>query len=179
MAASPDGAWLLAHRPQFLGEAFTPAALAAAHPPPTGGAAATLGSAYAAYLCAHGFDPACRSRVALVADDDLAVCHSVAEILRGAGSDVTTVASGLEAELELPRGHYDLVLSDVVMPDVNGFEFTRQLQRTPRYANLPIFLCSSKSLMSDKLWGLRQGAKGYFTKPVNATDLLSQIQALQ
>jgi twitching motility two-component system response regulator PilH len=65
------------------------------------------------------------------------------------------------------------------MPGVNGFEFTRQLQRTPRFADLPIFLCSIKSLMSDRLWGLRQGAKGYFTKPVNTTALLSQIQTLE
>ena len=115
----------------------------------------------------------------LIVDDSKTESLVLSELLAGAGYTVFNAGTSADAWNFLQTDRPDLILLDIVMPGANGFEFTRRLQRTPRYAGLPIFLCSSKSLLSDKLWGLRQGAKGYFTKPVNAAALLSQIQALE
>ena len=114
----------------------------------------------------------------LVVDDSKTETMVLSELLTAAGYQVFGVRTAEEAWGHLQADIPDLMLLDVVMPGVNGFEFTRRLQRTPQYADLPIFLCSSKNLPSDRLWGLRQGAKGYFTKPVDGADLLSKIQAL-
>ncbi|MCL5968207.1 MAG: response regulator [Betaproteobacteria bacterium] len=79
-----------------------------------------------------------------------------------------------ELAVELP----DLILMDVVMPGTNGYALTRQLVRHPQYGQVPVFLCSSKNLESDRVWGLRQGAREYFTKPIDVKSLLAHIEAL-
>jgi twitching motility two-component system response regulator PilH len=65
---------------------------------------------------------------------------------------------------------------DVVMPGQSGFQFTRTLGKNPEFAGIPIIICSSKSLEVDKVWGLRQGAKDYVTKPVEAGVLLAAVR---
>ena len=72
----------------------------------------------------------------------------------------------------------DLILMDVVMPGQNGFQLTRAINRTPEYAKIPIIICSSKNLETDRVWGMRQGARDYITKPVAPAELLSKIKAL-
>jgi PAS domain S-box-containing protein len=113
----------------------------------------------------------------LVADDDLAVCHSVAEILRGAGSDVTTVASGREAELELPRAHYDLVLSDVVMPDVDGYDLYMHVRE--RYPQIPVVLMTAFFYDRDHIIKRSKvaGLDGViFKKPVDPERLIETVR---
>ena len=113
----------------------------------------------------------------LVADDDLAVCHSVAEILRGAGSDVTTVASGREAEVELTHAKYDLVLSDVVMPDVDGYDLYMHVRE--HYPELPVVLMTAFFYDRDhiikraKVAGL---AGVLFKKPVDPERLIATVR---
>jgi PAS domain S-box-containing protein len=113
----------------------------------------------------------------LVADDDLAVCHSVAEILRGAGSDVTTVASGREAEVELTHATYDLVLSDVVMPDVDGYDLYMHVRE--HYPELPVVLMTAFFYDRDhiikraKVAGL---AGVLFKKPVDPERLIATVR---
>jgi twitching motility two-component system response regulator PilH len=72
----------------------------------------------------------------------------------------------------------DLILMDVVMPGTNGFQLTRTIARHPEYGRVPVFLCSSKNQETDRVWGLRQGARDYITKPVDAAQLLAKIQAI-
>jgi twitching motility two-component system response regulator PilH len=72
----------------------------------------------------------------------------------------------------------DLILMDVVMPGQNGFQLTRMLSRDARYASIPIFLCTSKNQETDRVWGMRQGARDYITKPVDAGELQAKIAAL-
>jgi twitching motility two-component system response regulator PilH len=67
---------------------------------------------------------------------------------------------------------------DVVMPGQNGFQLTRAISRDPLYKDVPIFMCTSKTQETDRVWGLRQGARDYITKPVEVTDLLAKISAL-
>ena len=72
----------------------------------------------------------------------------------------------------------DLVLMDVVLPGQNGFQATRTLSRDEATKGIPIILCTSKGQETDKVWGMRQGARDYIVKPVNQADLLAKIAAL-
>ena len=84
-------------------------------------------------------------------------------------------ASGVAmASSEMP----DLILMDVVMPGQNGFQLTRAINRTPEFADVPIIICTSKNLETDRVWGMRQGAKDSVMKPVSADELLSKINTL-
>ncbi|MGS0757205.1 response regulator transcription factor, partial [Roseateles sp. GG27B] len=67
---------------------------------------------------------------------------------------------------------------DVVMPGQNGFQLTRMITRDERYAGLPVIMCTSKSQETDKVWGMRQGARDYVVKPVKPDELLAKIKAL-
>ena len=72
----------------------------------------------------------------------------------------------------------DVVLMDVVMPGLNGFQATRAISRDPATRAIPIILCTSKSQETDKIWGMRQGARDYIVKPVNRDELLEKIAAI-
>ena len=72
----------------------------------------------------------------------------------------------------------DLILMDVVMPGTNGFQATRALSRDEATKNIPVIMCTSKGQETDKVWGLRQGARDYIAKPVNGPALLAMIAAL-
>jgi twitching motility two-component system response regulator PilH len=66
---------------------------------------------------------------------------------------------------------------DVVMPGQNGFQLTRSITRDPRFAGVPVIMCTSKNQETDKVWGMRQGARDYIVKPVNADELIAKIKA--
>ena len=84
-------------------------------------------------------------------------------------------AAGVEAaKTALP----DLILMDVVMPNLNGFQATRAISKEPSTAHIPVVLVTTKDQETDKVWGMRQGAKAYLVKPVKPDDLLDQIKAL-
>ncbi len=104
--------------------------------------------------------------------------HVLVELLTRNGYQVITAESGEEgiekAKSELP----DLVLMDVVMPGLNGYQATRTLTRDETTKHIPIIVCTSKGQETDKIWGLRQGALDYLVKPVNGEELLSKIAAL-
>ncbi|MBY0277625.1 response regulator [Candidatus Binatia bacterium] len=113
----------------------------------------------------------------LVADDDLAVCHSVAEILRGAGAAVNTVASGREAEVELTHAPYDLVLSDVVMPDVDGYDLYMHVRE--HYPAIPVVLMTAFFYDRDHIIKRAKvaGLDGViFKKPVDAERLIDTVR---
>ena len=114
----------------------------------------------------------------LVVDDSPTERHVLLELLTKNGYQVITAESGEEgvekAKKELP----DLVLMDVVMPGLNGYQATRTLTREESTKHMPIIVCTSKGQETDKIWGLRQGAQDYLVKPVNGEELLSKIAAL-
>ena len=72
----------------------------------------------------------------------------------------------------------DLVIMDVVMPGMNGFQATRAITRDPETKHIPVIICTTKDQDTDKVWGVRQGAKDYVVKPINEAELLSKIAAL-
>jgi twitching motility two-component system response regulator PilH len=114
----------------------------------------------------------------LVVDDSKTELMFLTNLLQKNGMSVRTAEGADEAFRRLAEEKPDLILMDVVMPGQNGFQLTRTISRTPEYAGIPIFLCTSKSLETDRVWGMRQGARDYVTKPVNAAELLVKIKAL-
>jgi twitching motility two-component system response regulator PilH len=112
----------------------------------------------------------------LVVDDSKTELHHMTELLLKRGYSVRTAESGDEALKRLAEDRPDLILMDVVMPGQNGFQLTRTITRDPRYADLPVIMCTSKNQETDKVWGLRQGAKDYLVKPVQADELITKIR---
>jgi twitching motility two-component system response regulator PilH len=113
----------------------------------------------------------------LVVDDSPTDLQWFSELLSKKGFQVLTAASGEEgiskAKAEMP----DLVLMDVVMPGLNGFQATREIVKGEATKHIPVILCTNKSQETDRIWGLKQGAKDYVTKPIDADELLGKIAA--
>jgi twitching motility two-component system response regulator PilH len=113
----------------------------------------------------------------LVVDDSKTELHHLSEILGKRGYSVRTAENGEEAMRRLAEEKPDLILMDVVMPGQNGFQLTRSITRDPRFSDVPVIMCTSKNQETDRVWGMRQGAKDYIVKPVNAEELLAKIKA--
>jgi twitching motility two-component system response regulator PilH len=114
----------------------------------------------------------------LIVDDSKTELMFMSDLLQKNGMTVRTAEGADEAFRRLAEDKPDLILMDVVMPGQNGFQLTRSINRTPEYSDIPIIMCTSKSLETDRVWGLRQGARDYITKPVNAAELIVKIKAL-
>jgi twitching motility two-component system response regulator PilH len=114
----------------------------------------------------------------LVVDDSPTDSHLLSEMLKKNGYQVTTAASGEEGIVKAKAGKPDLILMDIVMPGMSGFEATRAITRDPDTAGIPVIICSTKGQETDKAWGLRQGAKDYLVKPINEKALMEKIKAL-
>ncbi len=113
----------------------------------------------------------------LLVDDSKTELHHLSEILGKKGFEVRTAENGEDAMKRLGEDKPDLILMDVVMPGQNGFQLTRAITRDPRFANVPVIMCTSKSQETDKVWAQRQGARDYIVKPVDANELLNKIRA--
>lgn len=113
----------------------------------------------------------------LVVDDSKTEQMFISDILKKSGYQVAVADDGEQALQSLAKDKPDLILLDVVMPGKNGFQLARTITRDPLYAQIPIIMCSSKDQETDKMWGLRQGARDYITKPVNADELIEKIRA--
>ncbi|MBI3531034.1 MAG: response regulator [Pseudomonadota bacterium] len=114
----------------------------------------------------------------LIVDDSKTELMFLTDLLQKNGMTVKTAQDADEAFRRLTEEKPDLILMDVVMPGQNGFQLTRAINRTPEYTDIPIIICSSKNLETDRVWGLRQGARDYVTKPVDAAELLGKIKSL-
>ena len=114
----------------------------------------------------------------LIIDDSPTERAFLEGLLVKSGYNVVAANSGEEgvekAKAELP----DLILMDVVMPGLNGFQATRAIMREETTKHIPVFICTTKDQETDKIWGMRQGAKDYLVKPINSSELLAKIQAL-
>jgi twitching motility two-component system response regulator PilH len=117
-------------------------------------------------------------RKILVVDDSATNRHFLTEMLTRHGYRCTTAQTGKEAIEKATAEQPDLILMDVVMPDMDGYQATRAITRDEATKHIPVILCTSKSEETDQLWGLRQGAKAYLVKPVNEKDLIGKITSL-
>ncbi|KQM80347.1 response regulator transcription factor [Xylophilus sp. Leaf220] len=114
----------------------------------------------------------------LVVDDSKTELLFLSTLLQKGGFQVRTAENAEEAFRSLAAEKPDMILMDVVMPGQNGFQLTRAISRDPLYADVPIVMCTSKNQETDKVWGMRQGARGYLTKPVDPAELQATIAAL-
>src|ERR1700748_3832147 len=112
----------------------------------------------------------------LVVDDSPSQLLGIKRIVEKLGHEALTAedgAAGVEAaKRELP----DLILMDVVMPNLNGFQATRTISKEPTTAHIPIVLVTTKDQDTDKVWGMRQGAKAYVVKPIKEEELVTTLK---
>jgi twitching motility two-component system response regulator PilH len=113
----------------------------------------------------------------LLVDDSKTELHYLTDLLVRRGYAVRTAENGEEAMRRLGEEKPDLILMDVVMPGQNGFQLTRSITRDPRFVGVPVIMCTSKNQETDKVWGMRQGARDYIVKPVDADELVAKIRA--
>jgi twitching motility two-component system response regulator PilH len=113
----------------------------------------------------------------LIVDDSPTDVHVMQKALEKHGFRTASASDGGEG-LRLARElHPDLILMDIVMPGVNGFQATRQLANDPATRTIPVIMVTSKAQETDRIWGLRQGAVDYLVKPVVTEQLLLKAQA--
>lgn len=113
----------------------------------------------------------------LIVDDSPTERYFLTDILIKNGFSVSTAENGEEAIVKIKADKPHLILMDVVMPGQNGFQVTRAISRDPETQDVPIIICTSKNQETDRIWGLRQGARDYVVKPVDADDLIAKIKA--
>jgi len=114
----------------------------------------------------------------LIVDDSPTEMHVIRGILEKGGYQVITAVDGESGVAEAKHSKPDLILMDVVMPGLNGFQATRQLSRNPETSEIPIIMVTTKGQETDRAWGLRQGAREYVVKPVAAGELLNKIKSI-
>ena len=118
------------------------------------------------------------TRKILVVDDSPTERFFLADLLARKGYTVITAENGDEAVSKIKAERPSLVLMDVVMPGASGYQVTRALARDPETQAIPVVICTSKSNETDRIWGLRQGARDYLIKPIRPDELLTKIAGL-
>ena len=114
----------------------------------------------------------------LIVDDSPTQVANLTRILEPEGHQITLASNGEEGIAAAHSNAPDLILMDVVMPGLNGFQATRKLSRDPATQDIPIILVSTKDQETDRIWGLRQGARGYLVKPPDEAELIRMINEL-
>ena len=118
------------------------------------------------------------SKRLLVVDDEPNLLRAVAAILRGEGFEVSTARSGREALVAVAKNLPDLIVSDVRMPGMDGFELARRLRRAPNFALVPIIFLTAKDETEDRVEGFRAGVDVYLTKPFEPDELVAVINSI-
>ena len=114
----------------------------------------------------------------LIVDDSPTEALFMSDLLGKKGFKVSVAGNSEQAMTRLEAESFDLILMDVVMPGQNGYQATRAIKRDDRFKDIPVIMCTSKGLETDRIWGIRQGASDYIVKPVDGEELLSKIAAL-
>jgi twitching motility two-component system response regulator PilH len=114
----------------------------------------------------------------LVVDDSPTEIFQFKNILEDLGHQVLTAENGRDGVAIAQSEQPDVVLMDIVMPDMNGFQATRQISRGDKTKHIPVIIVSSKDQETDKVWGARQGARGYLIKPVDGKSLSLAMESL-
>jgi twitching motility two-component system response regulator PilH len=112
----------------------------------------------------------------LVVEDSLSQRKMISELLTKKGLTVTQASNGSEALEKIRDQCPDLVLLDIVMPYMNGYEVCRRLKANPKTQKVPVVLCSAKAEEFDRYWGMKQGADAYIAKPFQPVELLGTLK---
>jgi len=114
----------------------------------------------------------------LVVDDSPTMLSGTSKILTSAGHEVSNATSGQEGVDKAKTDNPDLILMDVVMPDLNGFQATRMITTSDETKHIPVIMLTTKDQETDKVWAKRQGASDYVIKPPKSEELLDKIETL-
>ena len=114
----------------------------------------------------------------LIVDDNKSVRQALAEILGSLHMKVLLATNGSQAIEPLAQHTPDLVITDLIMPTMNGYELCRWLKNNPATHTIPVVMCSTKSAEFDCYWGMKQGADAYLTKPFQAGELVTTVKHL-
>jgi pilus assembly protein CpaE len=114
----------------------------------------------------------------LIVDDDLDTLKLIGLILQRQGYEITAANGGNSALTKVAADHPDIILLDLMMPDLDGYEVTRRLRADPSTAQIPIIMFTAKALLDDKVAGFEAGADDYLTKPIHPAELLAHVKAL-
>lgn len=112
----------------------------------------------------------------LIVDDSPTEIHKLSSMLEKNGYSVLVAESGEVGAEVVKREQPDAILMDIVLPGLNGFQATRQLSRSSETEHIPVIIVTTKDQETDKVWGMRQGAKAYLTKPVSEKNLIGALQ---
>jgi twitching motility two-component system response regulator PilH len=111
----------------------------------------------------------------LIIDDSAEDSRQAAVLLENAGHQVIAASNGADGISMARTEQPDLILMDIVMPGINGFQATRQLKKEERTRDIPVIIISGKDQETDKVWAMRQGARAYLIKTIERTALLGAI----
>lgn len=114
----------------------------------------------------------------LIVEDTLSELELMSHYLRESGYTVINAIGAKEALDKVSEDKPDVIITDVVMPGMSGFELCRRLKTHPATENVPIVICSSKDQEIDRLWGMKQGADAYITKPFTREQILRAIKSV-
>jgi twitching motility two-component system response regulator PilH len=114
----------------------------------------------------------------LVVEDSLAQRQMISELLRDSGLNIKFACDGVEALEHIQHYSPDLVIMDIVMPRMNGYELCRHIKSDPKTKGIPVVMCSSKGEEFDRYWGMKQGADAYIAKPFQPVELIGTIEKL-
>ncbi|NET56835.1 MAG: response regulator [Symploca sp. SIO2E6] len=112
----------------------------------------------------------------LVVEDSPTQQRMIAELLRRNGISVIVADNGIEALEQVKEQHLDLVLLDIVLPKMNGYEVCRRIKSDTKTQNLAVVMCSAKKEEFDRYWGIKQGADAYIVKPFKPQELLVKVR---
>ncbi|NJO40864.1 MAG: response regulator [Cyanobacteria bacterium CRU_2_1] len=114
----------------------------------------------------------------LIVDDSQTLRHMLTELLQTSGIKVVEATNGVEAKEKIQAKAPDLVITDLIMPQMNGYELCRWIKNDPTTQNIPVLICSTKSEEFDRYWGMKQGADAYITKPFHPVEMLKTVKQL-
>lgn len=114
----------------------------------------------------------------LVIEDSVTQREMISNLLRGSGLTVIEASDGVEALSKIQENLPDLVVLDIVMPRMNGYEVCRRLKADPKTQHVPVVMCSSKGEEFDRYWGMKQGADAYVAKPFQPTELVGTVKQM-
>ncbi len=114
----------------------------------------------------------------LVVEDSLTQREMISTLLKKIGLKVTVACDGVEAMEQIQASCPDLVVLDIIMPRMNGYEVCRKIKSDSKTKNLAVVMCSAKKEEFDRYWGMKQGADAYIAKPFHPQELLGTVKHL-
>lgn len=114
----------------------------------------------------------------LVVDDNHIPREIIRQVLEKYKIDVKEAANGVQAQNLIKDNKFDLVITDLIMPEMNGYDLCRWIKNYENTKNVPVIICSTKGEEFDRYWGMKQGADAYITKPFDPQELLKTIKFL-